>query len=76
MFTIQYVAVNGESRMVEFDTKSRVRLTAYLARFEHPILGVYEQSTPITKTMRSALQTCPFSLSKYAREFAYPMNPG
>lgn len=71
MFNIQYKAVNGERKMQAFDSTSRQRLVAHLARFEHPITDVYEQASPITKTVRSELQTWPGTLSRCAREFAF-----
>jgi hypothetical protein len=69
MFTIQYTAVNGESRMQDVDSSSRGKLLLYLARFEHPILAVYEQASPITKTMQAKLRTWHGSMSNCAREF-------
>lgn len=69
MFTIQYTAVNGESRMQELDSSNRGKLLAYLVRFEHPILAVYEQSTPITKTMQAKLRTWRGSISSCSRDF-------
>lgn len=71
MFTIQYEAVNGEQKMQEFDSKSRQKLVTHLAQFTRPIAAVYEQATPITKTMRSELQTWHGTLSTHAREFAF-----
>jgi hypothetical protein len=71
MFIIQYVAVNGESKMQNFDSGSRIRLAAYLARFQHPILAVYERGTPITKLMQTTLRNVHGDLSPRAREFAF-----
>jgi hypothetical protein len=71
MYTIQYEGVDGQHRMQEFDSKSRLQLTSHLARFERPILAVYEQTTPITKAMRTELCSLPSGrLSRAAREFA------
>lgn len=71
MFTIQYKAVDGTSKMQSFDSKSRTRLAAYLSRFEYPILAVYEQASPITKAMRNEIRTLHVELSRAAREFAF-----
>lgn len=71
MYTIQYSAVNGENKMTTFDTTNRSRLIAYLAKFERPIIAVYEQASPITKAVRAELQKQPARrLSRYARDFA------
>jgi len=56
MFLIQYEAVSGEHKIQQFDSNSRDRLAAHLARFSHPIIAVYEQSTTITKAMREMLR--------------------
>lgn len=70
MFTIQYVAVNGEARMQEFDSIARSRLVMYLSKFDRPITAVYEQATPITKAVRKELAAMPREkLSREAREF-------
>jgi len=70
MFTIQFVGVNGESRMQSFDSKSRHKLVRHLAHFECRILAVYEQASPITKAVRSALAELPPStLSRAAKDF-------
>lgn len=74
MFTIQYVAVNGEHKMQKFDSGSRVRLASHLSRFEHPIVAVFEQATPITKTMQRTLRAYS-GLSKCAKEFAFATSP-
>ncbi len=67
MFTIQYTAVNGEAKMQTLDSNSRGKLLTYLVRFEHPILAVYEQATPIT--MQVKLRTWNGSISRAARDF-------
>lgn len=69
MFTIQYTAVNGESKMQELDSDSRGKLLVHLVRFEHPILAIYEQASPITKTMQAKLRTWRGTVSRDAREF-------
>ena len=69
MFTIQYVAVNGEHKMQTLDSNSRTKLVAHLAKFDHPIVAVYEQATVITNTMRTELCRWSGSLSEHAREF-------
>lgn len=71
MFHIQYEPADGGAKMQELNTEGRNRVLAYLARFEYPILAVYEQATPITKTMRNELRTWPGTLSRAAREFAF-----
>ena len=68
MFTIQYTGANGESAMQTFDSKSRVKLASHLATFGHPILAVYEGSTPITKAVRLQLRHA-IGLSPCARDF-------
>jgi hypothetical protein len=75
MYTIQYQDVSGQHRTQEFSAPSRLRLTAHLANFNRPIVAVYEQASPITKTMRSHLQTWPGSLSREARDFAFATSP-
>lgn len=70
MFIIQYEAISGEHRMQNFDSTSRYRLKKHLARFQRPIIAVYEQSTVITKAMRAELAAMPGgSLSKGAQAF-------
>jgi len=70
MFNIQYAAVSGESRMQEVNTKSRHRLAQHLRSFQRPILGVYEQATPVTKAIRELLADMPSNqLSRYAKDF-------
>ncbi len=71
MFTIQYQAVSGEHKMQAFDSKSRERLVKHLARFEHPIMAVYEQATVITKACRADLKTYRGPLSGPARDFMH-----
>lgn len=68
MFSIQYQAINGEHKMQTFDG-TRSRLIVHLAQFPWPIIAVYEQATPITKTVRKELEAWPGSLSRYAHEF-------
>ena len=70
MFTIQYEAINGEQKLQEFDTRDRKTLFRHLASFSAPILAVYEQASPITKTAQSELRTY-FNLSRHARDFAF-----
>lgn len=75
MFTIQYQRIgSGEIFLQEFDSKSRDALVRHLARFQCPILAVYEQASPITKAVRLELRTFRGNLSRYAREFAF-MSP-
>lgn len=69
MFHIQYEAVDGSHKMQVFDSKSRVRLVAHLAKFEHPIMAVYEQATVITKAVRKELTEYPGTKTRYARDF-------
>jgi hypothetical protein len=72
MFNIQYEGVDGQSRMQAFDSKNRQALATHLARFQRPILAVYEQTTPITKAMRTELSALPVGrLSRAAREFTF-----
>ncbi len=68
MFTIQYTAVNGESKMQDLDSNKRAVLLKHLAKFEHPILAVYERATPITKYVRNNLRMWG-PLSRAAQEF-------
>lgn len=69
MFVIQYEAIDGTHKMQDFNSNSRPMLLRHLARFERPIMAVYEQSTPITNWTRVALRTT-HGLSKPARDFA------
>jgi hypothetical protein len=69
MFIIQYEAADGTHKMQDFDSSSRPKLIQHLARFDRPIMAVYEQSTPITAWARVALRTT-HGLSNAAREFA------
>lgn len=69
MFTIQYEGVNGQSYLQTLDSKSRTVLVSYLAKFGHPIQAIYEQASPITKTIRKELLSYPGTLSRAAREF-------
>lgn len=69
MYTIQYRHPSGGSAMKEIDTRSRTYLVKQLATFEHPILEVYEQATPITKSVRNDLRTYSGTLSTHARDF-------
>ena len=69
MFTIQYVAVSGEHKMQTLDSNSRTKLVMHLARFKRPIVAVYEQASPITKTIREELRTWPGTKLQFAREF-------
>jgi hypothetical protein len=70
MYTIQYEAVNSEHKLQSVDCKSRQKLLIHLAAFPRPIVAVYEQGTPITKTMRKELAVYGGGLSRDAREFA------
>jgi hypothetical protein len=69
MFTIQYQAVSGEHKTQTFDSQSRTRLVSHLAQFEHPIMAVYEQASPITKAIRKALAEWPGAKSRAALDF-------
>lgn len=69
MFTIQYETTNGEHRMQNVGGENRQKFVSYLARFEHPIVAVYEQATVVTKIMRRELRNCPGPVSRYARDF-------
>jgi hypothetical protein len=74
MYTIQYVALSGETRMQELDTKYRHRLVTHLARYRRPVIAVFEQSTPITEAVRKDLKQFAGTLSTHARDFAFSMN--
>lgn len=69
MFTIQYRDARGGSGMQEVRSQSRTFLLANVARFEHPIMAVYEQATVITKAVRNDLRNYPGELSSHARDF-------
>lgn len=70
MFTIQYVAISGESKMQDFDSSSRGRLIQHLSHFDRPILSVYQGSAVINKFVRSELgRMSVHNLSKAARDF-------
>jgi hypothetical protein len=69
-YVIQYEGVNGGARMQDFDSRSRAYLVKHLAKFERPILNVFEQSTPITKAVRAEMAAMkPATLSRAAKEF-------
>lgn len=73
MFTIQYQAPNGEHKMQTFNGSSRYHLIRHLARFSHPIMAVYEQTTPITKAIRTELARSPVNrMSRAALDFLAP----
>lgn len=69
MYHIQYETVFGTHELQEIDTRKRHVVVAHLARYEHPIVAVYEQTTTVTKAMREELRKWPGSLSQYARDF-------
>ena len=69
MFSIQYQAVDGTHKMQDFDSKSRAMLTVHLARFNRPIIAVYERANVITKSARADLMTWPGSKTRYAVDF-------
>jgi len=69
MFTIQYRDTRGGHAMQNFDSRSRSALIRQLARFERPIVAVYEQATVITKAARKELREYRGDLSPCAREF-------
>ena len=69
MFTLQYQGVDGESHMQQIDA-SRTKLVWYLSTFEQPILAVYENATPITKSIRAELAKYPGSKTQAAKDFA------
>lgn len=75
MFTIQYVKTDGTHGMQEFDTKAKHRVTIHLARYQRPIVAVYEGSTPVTREMAKRLREWPGSLSREARTFAHSTVP-
>jgi len=74
MFTIQYEAVDGTHKLQTFDAASRTKLLAHLARFDRPIMAVYERHTPITKAVQVELQGRK-DLLKHAREFMNQPSP-
>ncbi len=69
MFTIQYQAPSGEHKMQAFDSNSRTKLLTVLSHFNHPIVAVYEQASPITKAVRKELAAWPGSKSAAALDF-------
>lgn len=69
MFSIQYEAIDGTHKMQTFDSNSRTRLLKHLASFERPIVAVYEQATPITKTIQRDLAKRPGYKTNAAMEF-------
>jgi hypothetical protein len=70
MFTIQYEAIDGEVKMQSVDGRTRSSLVQHLARFERPIVAVFEQANPITKAVRRDLREWPGSKTRYAMDFA------
>lgn len=71
MYTIQYLAVNGEHKMQSYETRSRDKLTRHLASFERPVMAVYEQATPVTKRCKDDLKAYRGTLTRNARDFAF-----
>lgn len=69
MFTIQYQTPSGEHKMTNLNSYSRTRLITMLARFDAPIIAVYEQSSVITKEVRRKLNEYPGSKSRCAMDF-------
>lgn len=69
VFTIQYESVGGEHKMQDFDSRDRNKLLIHLANFSRPIVAVYEQATPITKTVRKDLAAFTVTKNRFAREF-------
>lgn len=72
MFIIQYShPTTRQSAMQTLDSRHVNRLLTHLAKFEHEILAVYEQGTPITKRTRLQLAEMKQSnLSRAAKNFA------
>ena len=69
MFTIQYEAVSGDHKMQTFDG-SRTRLIQHLTHFERPIMAAYQNTTVITKSIRSEMSSIPpHSMTRAARLF-------
>lgn len=68
MFTIEYVASDGKRGMETFLGNNREKLVSYLARFDHSITAVYEQTTPVTKAICKSLAERPYK-SDAARAF-------
>ena len=70
MFTIEYVS-NGTSKRQFFDSKSRTKLAHYLMQAPQPILGVYEQTTPINNAVRKEMQrwSGTMTMSEWGRKF-------
>lgn len=69
MFTIQYEAVNGETKMQDLDSNNRNRLIVHLATFPQPILNIFEQTTPITGAIRKEMATWQGTMSAAAAAF-------
>lgn len=69
MFTIQYTAMDGESKMQDLDSNNRNRLIVHLASFPRPILAIYEQTTPITGAVRKEMATWQGTMSAAALAF-------
>jgi hypothetical protein len=55
MFTIQYETVSGAHAFQNFDSESWQLLVGHLARFERPIMAVFERDVPITKAVRKSM---------------------
>ena len=69
MYTLQYQDVSGQSRMQDIDA-SETKMVWYLSRFEHTILAIYENGTPVTKQIRKELAVWPGTMTAPARAFA------
>jgi hypothetical protein len=69
MYTLQYQDVAGQSQMQEVDA-NRTKMVWYLSTFEHPILAVYENASPVTKSIRAELAKWPGTMTATARAFA------
>lgn len=75
MYTVTYKDAKGTTDKVEVDVKSRKEITRFVARFNLPVVAVFEQATPITEAVRNDLKhNYKGVLSNGARAFVFPMN--
>lgn len=75
MYTVTYRDTRGHTGSVEVDVRTRKEISRFVARFNLPVVAVFEQATPITEAVRNDLkQNYKGVLSDGARAFVFPMN--
>lgn len=75
MYTVTYMNIKGDTDRIEVDVRTRKEITRFVARFNFPVVAVFERATPITEAVRSDLKhNYKGVLSNGARSFVFPMN--